>query len=377
MPYALIMADYDQPYELTQTERRDWLRLIRTEHIGPATFRQLLQKFGSAREALEQLPSLGSSKRRFRPPPEEAVLAELEAAEAINARYIASCEPDYPALLRHIHDPPPMICACGDVSLFNKQAVAIVGARNASAAGRQMAAMLASDLGASDIAVVSGLARGIDGAAHSAALETGTIAVVAGGIDVIYPPEHGELTREIARRGLVISEMPPGYRPTGRDFPRRNRIISGLSRGVVVVEAAQKSGTLITARYALEHGREVFAVPGSPLDPRSHGTNRLIRDGATLIETADDILESLKAPLRQPAFMEGDDFEGTELLPEDTLMDSQKEVLSLLSFTPTHRDALIRSSELPSHIISQILLELVLTGDAEEHTGGRYTLSAG
>ncbi|MCI5044295.1 MAG: DNA-processing protein DprA [Aquisalinus sp.] len=370
------MEESDQSCELTDLERRDWLRLIRTEHIGPATFRQLVQKFGTAREALDQLPSLGSTKRKFRPPPEEAVLAELNAAEAINARYIATCEPDYPALLRHIHDPPPLICVCGDVSLFQKQSVAIVGARNASTAGRQMAGMLASDLGRSDVVIVSGLARGIDGAAHAAALETGTIAVVAGGIDVIYPPEHAELTRTIAQQGLLISEMPPGYRPTGRDFPRRNRIISGLSRGVVVVEAAQKSGTLITARYALEQGREVFAVPGSPLDPRSHGTNRLIRDGATLIETADDILESLQTPLRQPAFMESDDFADAELLAEDSLIDSQKEVLSLLSFTPTHRDALIRSSELPPHVINQVLLELVLMGDAEEHTGGRYTLSA-
>ena len=275
----------------------------------------------------------------------------------------------------------PRFCASAvSHPLLEKKSVAIVGARNASAAGRKIAGDLAADLGEADVIVVSGLARGIDGAAHMAALNSGTIAVVAGGIDVIYPPEHADLTRDIARLGLIVSEMPPGYQPRGRDFPRRNRIISGLSLGTVVVEAATRSGTLITARFALEQGREVFAVPGSPLDPRCQGTNRLIRDGATLIETADDVLEVLReatTSIREQEDLFSHDHDLTEnTVSDETITAQAKETLrGLLGFTPVHRDILLRESSLPAAMIADGLLDLVLAGEAEEHPGGKFSLS--
>ena len=241
--------------------------------------------------------------------------------------------------------------------------------------------MLAEGLGARDIVVASGLARGIDGAAHEAALRTGTIAVVAGGVDVVYPPEHADLTRLIAEQGAVISEQPPGALPTARDFPRRNRIISGLSRGVVVVEAAAKSGTLITARFALEQGREVFAVPGSPLDPRCQGANKLIRDGAILVQSGDDIVEALAAQIRnveEPprGFLEWApaDADGASPLDAMRLRDRLKESLS---FTPLHRDEILRDIDAPASLVIDALVDLVLAGEAEEHSGGRFSLKAG
>jgi len=283
---------------LSDRERIDWLRLIRTASVGPTTFRRLLGRFGSAEAALDALPRLARSAGRrapLKPAQPGAAAAEIEAAAKLGARFIASCEPDYPRALAAIDDPPPLLCVWGGPHLFERPSVAIVGARNASAVGRKIARTLAQDLGAAGVVVVSGLARGVDGAAHEAALATGSIAVVAGGVDHIYPPEHEDLHRRLAAQGVVVSERPLGYGPQARDFPRRNRLISGLSFGVVVVEAAARSGTLITARYALEQGREVFAVPGSPLDPRCAGTNRLIRDGAQLTETAADILSAMQS----------------------------------------------------------------------------------
>ena len=262
---------------LSSEQRIDWLRLIRTDGIGPATFRQLLDKFGDADEAIAQAPALARARGRrniFKIASKDQINAELDQADYLGARFIASCEPAYPAPVKAISDAPPVLCVKGDPELLAKNTIGIVGARNASAAGRKIARDLAKDLGANGLVIASGLARGIDGAAHQAALATGTIAVVAGGIDVIYPPEHADLTNEICQRGLVISEMPLGYQPKGRDFPRRNRLISGLCLGVIIVEAALRSGTLITARCAVEQGRDVFAIPGSPLDPRSQGTNR-------------------------------------------------------------------------------------------------------
>lgn len=366
--------------ELSAQEKRAWLRLIRTEHIGPATFRQLLRRYGDAAGACEALPHLSSARRNFQVASEDQISAELEQAEAIGASYLASCEAGYPTALRSISDAPPILCVCGNQSLLEKQSVAIVGARNASAAGRKIAGDLAKNLGESGLIITSGLARGIDGAAHLAALQTGTIAVVAGGLDVIYPPEHGDLTRDIARLGLIISELPPGYQPKGRDFPRRNRIISGLSLGVIVVEAAIKSGTLITARFALEQGREVFAIPGSPLDPRCHGTNRLIRDGATLIENADDVLDALRGMtnvIREPE----DLFTFDRDIPEGDIADPQEvsqtrqKLLELLSFTPIHRDILLRECDALPAIVADALLDLVLNGEAEEHSGGKFSLA--
>ncbi len=370
---------------LNEGERLDWLQLIRTTNIGPITFHQLISKYGSAAEALAALPDLSTKAGRPRPlraADRNAAEAELDAAFARDARVIAFCEDDYPAPLKAIADPPPLIFLRGHAELFEKPAIAIIGARNASGVGRKMARSLAAELGEAGIVVVSGLARGIDGAAHAAALSTGTVAVVAGGVDVIYPPEHDQLTEDIARDGAVISECPMGQRPTARDFPKRNRLISGLSRGVVVVEAAARSGTLITARFALEQGREVFAVPGSPLDPRCQGANRLIRDGATLVETAQDILDVLAEQQRGAREDRRDLFDWTpdEAAGEpdpQAVAAMRDEILGLLSHTPQHRDDLMRELQPAPGLFADALLELVLTGAAEEHSGGRFSLAAG
>ena len=366
---------------LSDAERLDWLRLIRTETIGPITFARLVDRFGSPGRAIEALPQLAAKAGRrggLKPAPVSAAEAELARASDLGMRLIARCEADYPAPLAEIADAPPVLYVRGHVSLFAKPAVAIIGARNASGAGRKMARLLAEGLGAAGVVVVSGLARGIDGAAHEAALKTGTIAVVAGGADVIYPPEHDLLTAAIAAQGAVISEQPPGAEPTARDFPRRNRLISGLSRGVVVVEAAARSGTLITARFALEQGREVFAVPGSPLDPRCQGANRLIREGATLVETAEDILDVLAQANRAAREPGHDRFTGSgEATPDAAAVARiREEVRELLSFTPAHRDEILREAGAPPALVIDALIELVLAGEAEEHSGGRFALKA-
>ena len=270
----------------------------------------------------------------------------------------------------------------GAPSLFEKPAAAIIGARNASAAGRKIARTMAADLGAAGIVVVSGLARGIDGAAHEASLKTGAIAVVAGGVDVIYPPEHADLTERLAKEGAVVSERPMGYRPTARDFPKRNRLIAGLSRGVVVVEAATKSGTLITARFANDQGREVFAVPGSPLDPRYDGAIHLIREGATAVRNAADVLDALAAQMRGINDSGRDPFDWTDA-PEPAAPDPaaaealRAKILDLLSFAPLHRDDIIREADAPPGLTADVLLDLVLSGEAEEHPGGRFSRAAG
>lgn len=364
-------------YTLSDHERRDWLRLIRTEQIGPVSFHQLIKRFGTAGTALKRIPGMTGGRKPLRLASAESVEAELEAADRLGFAYVAACEPNYPKALRAIADAPPVLCYAGDPGLLQRNAVAIVGARNASAAGRRIATDLARDLGLAGLVVVSGLARGIDGAAHAAALKSGTIAVVAGGIDILYPPEHAALTAEIAATGLVVSERPVGFQPTGRDFPRRNRIISGLSLGVIVVEAALRSGTLITARYALEQGRDVFAIPGSPLDPRCQGTNRLIRDGAMLVENADDVLESLQetmGSIREP----GADLFSPPPVPDsdpEELASVRREIISLLSYSPIHRDMLFRETSASPAAFADALLDLVLSGEAEEHAGGRFSLS--
>jgi DNA processing protein len=373
--------------QLSPAERLDWLQLIRTDTIGPVSFFRLLQKFGNAGAALRALPSLARAAGRTTPIAlydRELAEQELAATDDFGARLIAACEPDYPEMLRHIPDHPPLVCIMGHPALFERPAVAIIGARNASAVGRKIARNLAEGVGREGVVVVSGLARGIDGAAHSAALDTGTIAIVAGGVDVVYPPEHAELTREIAERGMIISERPLGAQPTARDFPRRNRIIAGLARGVVVVEAAAKSGTLITARFALDYGRDVFAVPGSPLDPRCQGANRLIRDGATLVETAEDILAALAEQNRGAREGRKDDlfdWSGADQSASDIEMAAaqatRQAVYEALSFTPLHRDEILRAVDAPAGLVADALLELVLAGEAEEHSGGRFSRAAG
>ncbi|WDI31397.1 DNA-processing protein DprA [Hyphococcus flavus] len=370
---------------LEPCEKLDWLQLIRTQNIGPITFHRLIAKYKTADAALKALPELSRKAGRrtqLKASDRAQCEAELEKADKHGARIIAACEDNYPKALKAIPDHPPLIYVRGHASLFGKPAVAIIGARNASGVGRKIARTLAGGLGQAGYVVTSGLARGIDGAAHDAALTTGTIAVVAGGVDVIYPPEHEDLTERIAREGAVISECPMGAQPTARDFPKRNRLISGLSRGVVVVEAAAKSGTLLTANFALEQGREVFAVPGSPLDPRCQGANRLIRDGATLVERADDIINALAAQTRNLSDKGRDllgwaDGMGEQELDPAMLASLRRQVLEILSFTPLHRDEILREADAPPGLVADTLLELVLTGEAMEHEGGRFSLSTG
>ncbi|HEX2113811.1 MAG TPA: DNA-processing protein DprA, partial [Alphaproteobacteria bacterium] len=294
-----------QSIPVSDSERRDRLRLIRTDNVGPVTYLQMLRHFGSATAALQALPELARRGGRAKPPRIPSIMeaeAEIALAAKRGARLITWGETSYPATLAAVTDAPPVLYVLGRGELLLQRAVAIVGARNASANGVRFARQLAADLGSAGLVVVSGLARGIDTAAHQGALATGTIGVMAGGVDVVYPPENSRLHADIAARGAVVSEMPPGLEPQARHFPRRNRIVSGLSVGVVVVEASPRSGSLITARLAGEQGRDVFAVPGSPLDPRARGTNDLIRQGATLTEGAADVLAALGGlPRPQPA----------------------------------------------------------------------------
>jgi DNA processing protein len=287
---------------LDDSERLDWLRLIRSDNVGPRTFRALVDHCGGARAALAALPDLarrGGAKRSARVYPSHDAERELHAARSFGVQLVATVEPDYPQRLRMIDDPPPLLAVRGNLAALARPTVGIVGARNASAAGMRFAERLARDLGSAGLVIASGLARGIDGAAHRASLATGTIAVLAGGHDHIYPPEHASLADAILADGALISEMPVGYEPRARDFPRRNRLISGLAAGVVIVEAAKRSGSLITARMALEQGREVFAAPGSPLDPRTEGSNDLIKQGATLVTDAGDVISVLQPILGQ------------------------------------------------------------------------------
>jgi DNA processing protein len=359
-------------------EKLDWLQLVRTETIGPITFFRLIARFGSAGAALRALPEIARRAGRSSALsvfPRRDAEAELARADALGCRLIAAGEPAYPVMLGMMPDRPPLIYVRGHASLFERPAVAVIGARNASASGRRMARNLSEGLGRAGVVVVSGLARGIDSAAHEAALDSGTIAVVAGGADVVYPPENAGLMSEIANRGVVLSERPPGLEPTARDFPRRNRLISGLSRGVVVVEAAAKSGTLITARFALDQGREVFAVPGSPLDPRCQGANGLIRQGATLVETAEDILSVLAEQNRGAREGRTLDNFGEAGEPDQALIvEVRAAVREQLSYTPMHRDAILRELNHPASLVIDALLELVLSGEAEEHSGGRFAL---
>jgi DNA processing protein len=373
---------------LNDDERLAWLRLWRSEQIGATTFRRLLQNLGSAQAALEQLPDL-SRRGRGKPLvayPAEAAAAEVEGLHRLGGRFIASCEPDYPIALSAIADPPPVIAALGNASLLRQRAIAVVGARNASANGRFLAEAIARQLGELGWAVVSGLARGIDAAAHQGALATGTIAVLAGGIDKPYPPETEALYREIAQRGLLLAESPLGYAPQARDFPRRNRIVSGIADGAVVVEAAVRSGSLITARLAGEQGRQVMAVPGSPLDPRCRGANQLIREGALLVESAADIDEAVRglAGDAKPGYDHGgpelDDGLDDEPDPIERIDISGESLISkverYLSLTPVAVDELLRQCQLSAPFLRMTLLELELAGRLQWHPGNRVSLLA-
>ncbi|MBK5921137.1 DNA protecting protein DprA [Rhodothalassium salexigens] len=367
------------PSTLPQAERLARLRLIRTETVGPITYRQLMARYGTAVAALEAVPLLARRGGRTKPPTiptRAAAERELAAAAAIGAEPLFLGDSGYPPLLSAIEDAPPVLYARGSRHLLDTPGIAIVGARNASAAGRRMAGDLARGLGAAGVVVVSGLARGIDAAAHDAALATGTIAVLAGGADIRYPRENAALQDRIAAQGLLVTEAAPGTEPQARHFPRRNRIISGLVLGVVVVEAAERSGSLITARLAGDQGREVFAVPGSPLDPRAKGANRLLRDGAHLVESARDILElldSMRRPMEEPAARALFAGAGPDARAEPT-DDERARLRLLLSPAPTPIDDLVRLSALTVDRVLTILLEMELGGTIQRHPGGRVAL---
>ena len=350
---------------LSDEERLDWLQLARSDNIGPATFSRLMQRYGSAGAALNALPELirRGGGRALRIYARDKAEAELHAVTAHAAKLVAMGEPHYPPLLRHAATAPPLLYIAGKMELTAMDAIAVVGARNASAIGRKFTRMIAERLGQEGFMVVSGLARGIDTAAHEASLPKHTAAVVAGGIDHFYPPENEALQRAIAKQGLLISEMGLGAVPKAEHFPRRNRIISGMARATIVVEAALRSGSLITARYAAEQGREVFAVPGSPLDPRCEGTNKLIREGASIMTSVDDVVESLRQQtLDYRAPMQVD---GGFALPPAAYEPQEKDrdrVIALLSPSPVSVDDLIRESQLPAASVSAVLLELEIIG---------------
>jgi DNA processing protein len=364
------------PGALSEAERRAWLRLARTQNVGPSTFAQLITRFGSASAALAELPRLSrrGGGEALRPVSEADAQREIESLQRLGGRLLASCEPEYPRGLAGVDPPPPVISVLGQAAQLAREMVAIVGARNASALGRKLAGQLAHDLGKAGFVIVSGLARGIDTAAHEAALSTGTCAVVAGGIDIVYPPENEPLYRHINEVGTILSEMPLGLEPQARHFPRRNRLVSGLSRGVVVVEAAEGSGSLITANCALEQNREVFAVPGSPLDPRAKGTNRLIRDGATLVESAEDVIAVLR-PILGRSFREPEPGEA----PADFgVMEAEADrvrtiVEEALGPAPVDVDELVRLCHAPTSAVLTILLELELAGRLARHSGNRVS----
>lgn len=388
--------------DLSDAQRVDWLRLIRTEGVGPRTFRQLINRFGGAAAALEALPDL--TRRRGRPvtPPSRAAAEdEIAALSRLGGRFLASGDAAYPALLRATDAAPPLVALRGEVAILSRPAVAIVGSRNASAAGGAFTERLARGLGEAGMVVVSGLARGIDARAHKASLATGTVAVLAGGHDRIYPANHAPMVAAILEAGgAVLAEMPLGWQPRSQEFPRRNRIVSGLSYGSVVVEAARRSGSLITARFALEQNREVFAVPGSPLDPRAEGTNDLIRQGATLVADADHVLDVLgpiiqrgempeAAPARkrpdlqdQPVFWDELDLDGGSISPgtgwpcepDPAPLDERSRIIALLGPGPVATDELARAAACGIGTVQTILLELELDGRIERQGSGMVAL---
>ncbi len=391
--------------QLTEAQRFDWLRLIRCEGVGPRTFLSLINYYGGAGEALRALPGL-SRQRNSKPAdiPNEGVIAqEIETARRFGARFVARGEPDYPHALAVIDTAPPLIAVAGPLDFASKPLISIVGSRNASLAGLKLAERIAAELGQHDYGIVSGLARGIDTRVHHASLRHGAIAVVAGGLDRLYPEENRALFESLCEQGAVISEMPFGWEPRGRDFPRRNRIVSGLSLGTVIVEAARKSGSLITARFALEQGREVFAVPGSPLDPRSEGPNDLLRQGATLTRDAKDVLEVVdvlrgREPeqgnlfdsggerMSQPLWEEMDWLnqgieaeQGPAETPyggwsEPDAKTARERIMELLTSSPVEPDELARAANMGIRELNLMLYDLEAEGKLVRSIGGRISI---
>ncbi len=361
---------------LTDRQRLDWLRLARSENVGPRTFRELINLYGSAAAALEALPDLSrrGGGRTIRVATPAEVEQEMARATAMSVRFVALGERDYPDRLRRTASAPPLIALRGDVSCLARPMIGLVGSRNASIAGIKMAAILARGLGEAGLTTVSGLARGIDTAAHEASLGTGTVAALAGGHDRIYPAENEALLLRLIGTGVALSEMPMGHEPRARDFPRRNRLIAGLSLGVIVVEAADRSGSLITARMALEENREVFAVPGSPLDPRAEGANRLLKQGATLVTGVDDVLAVLTPILQAPPEPSELDEDETRIEAADPGEDGRSRILGLLGPVPVTVDDVVRASGLSVAAVRVTLLELELAGRLQRDPGGRVSL---
>jgi len=376
--YGSLFQQRGEAAILSEAERLARLRLIRTDSIGPITWRHLIARFGSARSALEAIPDLaakGGRKAPLRPISQADAERELEALSRFGIVPLFLGEPAYPALLAATEDAPPVLLTKGHTQLLAKDSIGIVGTRNASAAGLKIAQMIAAGLSEAGVVTVSGLARGIDAAAHAASLKGGTIACIAGGMDITYPRENAALQERIAKEGLLVTEMPLGTEPQARHFPRRNRLISGLSLGTLVVEAALRSGSLITARLAGEQGREVFAVPGSPLDARAGGANQLLREGAVLVESAADILNELSS-LRNRSMREPSGMPLFEHAAKNPSLDaaSRQKVLDLLSPSPMPVDDLIRLSGLAAGAVAAALLELELAGLAVRYPGGRAAL---
>lgn len=371
-------ANVTRGIRLNDEQRLDWLRLIRSENVGPRTFRALLNHYGGARAALDAIPDLarrGGAMRPIRVASADEAERELLAARRLGINLVALGEPEYPRGLQATDDAPPLLAVRGRLAMLAEPAVAMVGSRNASAAGMTIAERLARDLGEAGLIVVSGLARGIDAAAHRGSLARGTVAVLAGGHDRPYPPEHVDLLAAIVEHGAAVSEMPLGWTPRGRDFPRRNRLIAGLVFGVVVVEAARRSGSLITARRALDYGREVFAVPGSPLDPRAEGTNELLKQGATLVSSAQDVIAALSPLIERPPERPMEEPSLAVLpiaVPPDG--DARQGITALLGPTPVAIDDLIRWSGAPTPVVLTALLELELAGRLARQAGGRVAL---
>lgn len=359
-------------------EKRDWLRLWRTERVGPATFRHLLRRYGSARAALAALPDIArrGGGKSLAPAPVASIEAEVAGLARLGGTIVALGEPTYPAALATCEDAPPIVSVRGNAALLAKPMVAIVGARNASANGIRFARRLAEDLGQAGLVVVSGFARGIDTAAHQAALATGTVAAFAGGVDVIYPPENQRFADELFAKGAALSEMPLGAAPRAPQFPQRNRLVAGMSLGTVVVEAALKSGSLITARQAGERGREVFAVPGFPLDPRAQGCNHLIREGATLIQGADDVLAVLAPMMRRPVAEPAEPPQAPEApsTPSETDVETARDhVLDLITSSPVPVDEIVRQCQLSTGAVITAILELELAGRLQRHPGNQVS----
>jgi len=383
MSYSVALSQKIPPNALPKSEGEvfAWLRLARSHRVGPSTFIRLLREHGSAEAALAALPQVAASAGAtgYAPCRPEQVNAELEAGFKAGAEILCLGTAEYPPHLALISDPPPVLWAIGDSSLAHRPTVGLVGARNASSLGQRMARILAKELGDAGYIVASGLARGIDTAAHQASLENGTIAVLAGGVDIIYPRENKDLWAQVAHHGLVVSEAPIGTAPQARHFPKRNRIISGMSLGIVVIEGAAKSGSLITARNALDQGREVMAVPGSPLDPRATGCNMLLRDGAGLVRSGTDVLEYLEGPAQNLM-----DFSASVQTP--AVSPQQKDepsvpahiptsLKALLSAAPIPEDTLIRESGLATPKAMELIFDLEMAGEITRHPGGMLSLT--